>query len=163
MPLHFLSPCFIRSCKLSEAIIKCHRWSHDKGPGECPRECPRKSGCPRECPGECLEGPECPKGVPRVSPEFHKGVRTLQRHSRDTFCTLWGPKGPRDTPLDTLGHPDFRGHSLGHSPGHFGPEGPEASCRGLGMSQSEMMFCVARPCDCLESVTFWNIFIIASF
>ena len=35
--------------------------------------------------------------------------------------------------------PDFRGHSLGHSPGHFGPEGPEASCRGLGMSQDAVV------------------------
>ena len=106
--------------------------------GECLGECLQKSGCPREC----LEvswgpfgpwAPECPKGVPRVSPECQKGVRTHQRHSRDTFWTLWSP-GPeaQDTPSDT---PDFRGHSLGHSPGHFGPEGPEASCGGLGMSQ----------------------------
>ena len=29
-----------------------------------------------------------------------------------------------------LAHPDFWRHSLGHSQGHFGPEGPEDSCRG---------------------------------
>ena len=82
---------------------------------------------------------ECPKGVPRVSPECQKGVRTLRRHSRDTFWTLLGPgpQGPpRHSARHSLGHPDFWGHSLGHSGGHFGPEGPEAYCRGLGMSQS---------------------------
>ena len=78
--------------------------------------------CPRECPWEC---PECPKSVPRVSRECQKGVP-------DTLGTLlwhsgaWGPKGPRDTFWDTPSNtPCFREHSLGHSPGHFGPEGPE--------------------------------------
>ena len=58
----------------------------------------------------------------------------LRGHSRDTFWTLWSP-GAGGPPRHSLGHLDFRGHSVGHSPGHFGPEGPEASCRGPGMSQ----------------------------
>ena len=32
-------------------------------------------------------------------------------------------------------HPAFRGHSLGHFGGDFGPEGPEDSCRGSRLSQ----------------------------
>ena len=31
--------------------------------------------------------PECPKTVPRVSPEYQKVSRTLRGHSRDTFWT----------------------------------------------------------------------------
>ena len=86
--------------------------------GECPRECPRKSGCPRECPGDTPRGPfgprapECPKGVPRVSPECPDTFLTLRRHSRDTFWTHWGPgpEGPpRHSPGHSLRHPRFSG------------------------------------------------------
>ena len=63
----------------------------------------RVSGGVSRAPGPFGPRPsECPKGVPRVSPERQQGVRTLQRHSRDTFwthCRARGPQGPRDTPL----------------------------------------------------------------
>ena len=88
--------------------------SGPKCPGECQRERPRKSGCPRECPWEC-RAPECPKGVPRVSPACQK----VSGHSGGTLGTPFGhsgartPKGPRNTPPGhSLGHPDFRGHPL---------------------------------------------------
>ena len=71
--------------------------------------------------------PECPKGVPRVSLECPDTFFTLRRHSLDTFWTLLslGPEGPpRHSPGHSLGHPDFRGHSLGHSPDTSGPKGP---------------------------------------
>ena len=100
-----------------------------KCPGECLRECPRKLGCPRECPGQTLSG-----------------------HLLDTLGP--GPeRHPRHSPGHSLGHPDFREHPLGHSPGHFGPEGPEASCRGSGMSQRGVVRSssgkpIRRKCHC---------------
>ena len=102
-----------------------------KCPGECLTECLRQSGCPRWCPEECVGGLTGPWSVKRVS-------WTLWGHSRDTFWALWSPEPegpPTQSPGHSLGHPDFRGHSVGHFPGHFGPEGPEASCKGSGMSQ----------------------------
>ena len=95
------------------------------GPGECPRECARKSGCVRECPGECVRGPLGPTSQ-RVSKRCPKSVSGVSRrcpgHSGDTLGTplgaLWGPgpKGPqRHSPGHSLGHPDFR-DTLGHSP-----------------------------------------------
>ena len=60
---------------------------------ECPRRCPRKWGCQRECPKGCPRprAPECPKSVPRVSPE-------CPGHLFDTPGTLsghFGPEGPK--------------------------------------------------------------------
>ena len=78
---------------------------------------------------------ECPKGVPRVSPECQKGVRTLRRHSRDTFWTLWGPgpEGPlRHSPGHSLGHPDFW-DTPSDTPRHTsGPKGPKPPVGGWG-------------------------------
>ena len=66
-------------------------------------------------------------------------LETLSGHLLDTGMA------PETLPRHSLVHPDFRGHSLGHSPGHFGPEGPEASCRESGMSQiwGFMVLCFA--------------------
>ena len=57
---------------------------------------------------------ECPRSVPRVSPSVKKVSWTLG----DTLRTLLGHSGTSDSPR-------FRGHARGHSPAHFGPEGPE--------------------------------------
>ena len=60
------------------------------------------------------QAPECPKSVPRVSPECQKGVLdtpgTLSGHFWDTPEP--GAQRALETPRGTL-------------PGHFGPEGPE--------------------------------------
>ena len=63
--------------------------------------------------------PECPKGVPRVTPKCQKvsghfgdTLGTLWRHSWDTFWTFWGPgpKGPPETLPRTLSRtPRFPG------------------------------------------------------
>ena len=45
-------------------------------------------------------------------------------------CT-WGQTLPPNTPSDT---PSFLRHAVGHSPRHFGREGPVDSYRGSGMS-----------------------------
>ena len=74
---------------------------------------------------------ECPRSVKKVS-------RTLRGHSRDTFTRGAGPKGPSGwghLPGHSVGHPDFREHSVRHSRGHSGPKGPRNSCRGPTMSQ----------------------------
>ena len=66
---------------------------------------------------------ECPRSVTKVS-------RTLWGNSRDTFWTLRSPRpeGPwGHPPGHSVGHPDFRGHSVRHSPGHSGPKGPRES------------------------------------
>ena len=86
--------------------------------------------------------------VPRVSPECQKGVWTLRRHSRDTFWTLWGPgpEGPpRHSPGHSLRHPDFRGHSLGHSRDTSGPKGPKPPVGGWGCLNSFNVFRAWRP------------------
>ena len=84
--------------------------------------------------------PECPKSVPRVSPDcpghLFDTPGTLPGHLLDTpeagaRRTLGTPPG------HSVRHPDFRGHSIGHSRGHSGPEGPTDSCRGPTMSQEE--------------------------
>ena len=66
--------------------------------------------------------PECPKSVPRVSPECQKGVRdtlgtlsglgTLFEHS-----AARGPKGPGDTPSDTPSDSPVFGDTFGDTLG----------------------------------------------
>ena len=92
-----------------------------------------KIGVSERVSGGVSRGPRvskrCPESVSGVSGHLFDTPETLSGHLLDTL----GPEGPpRHSPGHSLGHPDFRGHS----PGHFGPEGPEASCGGLGMSQS---------------------------
>ena len=59
----------------------------------------------RECPSKCFWALECPKSVPRVSPECPDTFLTLRGHSRDTFWMLRspGPEGPQNTPRDIPG------------------------------------------------------------
>ena len=73
--------------------------SGPKCPGpKCPRECPRKRGVSEGVSDGCLRtlrarAPECPKSVPRVSPEWPRSVRdtlfdtpgTLSGHFLDTL------------------------------------------------------------------------------
>ena len=76
----------------------------------------------------------CPESVKKKK----KTPETLSGHLLDTLQP-GDRRAPRRSP-DTLSDtPIFGDASLGDSPGHFGPEGPEASCRGLGMSQGEGM------------------------
>ena len=67
------------------------KWS-----GSVPRGVPRGVSGALRTPGSGVSK-KCPESVPGVS----KGVRTPRGHSRDTFWTLRGPKGPRDTPRNT--------------------------------------------------------------
>ena len=62
---------------------------------ECPRECPRKRGCPRECPASCLRDPSCPgSGVSKKCPESVPRVSGIPN-----FDTLWTLSGHfLDTP-----------------------------------------------------------------
>ena len=97
-----------------------------KCPGECPQECPRKRGVSDGVSdGVSLgpfgpQAPECPKSVPRVSPECLGHLsQTLRGHSRDTFWTLRspGPEGPQRHPGHSVGHPPFSGTLSGTLPG----------------------------------------------
>ena len=76
-------------------------------PGECPRQCPRKRGCLTECRTGCFRAPS--SGVSKKWPESVSGVS--KKGVPDTPATLSGhfghsgarrPKGPGDTPWDTL-------------------------------------------------------------
>ena len=83
--------------------------------------------------------PECPKSVPRVSPECQKGVPdtpgTLSGHFGHSGAR--GPKGSGDTPSDTPSDtPHFWGHSRGHSGDTSGPKGPRDSCSRPAGSQT---------------------------
>ena len=82
---------------------------------------------------------KCPESVPGVS-------KRCLRHSGDTLGTLFGhsgtrgPKGPGDTPWDTLGDTPVFGDTLGDTPGDTsGPKGPRDPCSRPGGSQA---FCV---------------------
>ena len=112
-------------------------------PGECPRECPRKSECPRECPGECLAGPSAPG--PRVSKRSPESVPGVSKRCPDTPETLSGhsgargPKGPRDTPPNTLSDTQISGDTLSDTPRDTsGPKGPKPPVGGWG--------CLKSPC-----------------
>ena len=105
----------------------CYRsLSGPSGPN-CPRsvECPRKRGVSEGVsdgvsPGPFVpRAPQCPKSVPRVSPECQ-------------------PKGAGDTPSDT---PRFRGQSWGHSGDTSGPKGPRDSCSRPAGSQHGLECC----------------------
>ena len=71
---------------------------------ECPRQCPRKRGSPRKC---------------LMGSTMALGCGVSKKCSKMTFWTLraWGPKGSEDTGRYFLGHPRFRRHSQGRSPG----------------------------------------------
>ena len=91
----------------------------------------------------------CPESVFGVS----KGVRTLRRHSRDTFWTLWGPgprEPPRHSPEHFLGHPDFGEHSLGHSGDTPGPKGPKPPVGGWGCLNDRVSEIPEGPSACHE-------------
>ena len=94
-------------------------------PGVSPRVSPKTGGVRgsvrRGVPGPFgPRAPECPKSVPRVSPECQKGDTG---HSRDTLGTLFGhsgARGPRapETPRRTLPRtPPVFGDTLGDTPG----------------------------------------------
>ena len=85
--------------------------------GVRPRECLRKSGCARKCLGKCSWGD------PSKS-----DLKVSKKCLLDTFKSLFGPglKGSLEHSLrHSQAHPAFRGHSLCHFVGDFGPEGPE--------------------------------------
>ena len=87
--------------------------------GVCHGVSPRRFG-PR--------APECPKSVPRVSPECQKSVSdtlgTLSGHFLDTPEP--GARRAPGTPRGTLRRtPPFSGTLSGTLPGTLGPEGPE--------------------------------------
>ena len=111
--------------------------------------------------------PECPKSVPRVSPECLGHLfDTLGTHSRDTHSRARGPKGPKgpegpegpgDTPWDTPSDTPVFGDTLGdtRSPGTLGPEGRETS---VGRRDRKAIVyvpnvCVLKVCSASAGVT----------
>ena len=105
-------------------------------------------------------GPEVPPEVPeRVSPKsgmclgVFEGVLQQKVSKSDLKVSkktlfghiLGGPQG--HFPRYFRAHPEFWRHSLGHSQGHFGPEGPEDSCRGLASSQGACLPCLRSSHD----------------
>ena len=79
-------------------------------PRECLTECPRNPGCPTECSGGV---PQCPKSVPRVSPECQKlrcHAGMLSGHFLDTHEPRAG---------HSVGHPIF-GDTPSDTPGDTG-------------------------------------------
>ena len=86
--------------------------------------------------------------VPGVSPKIGVSDGVSGRVSPGPFgprapeCPLRspGPEGPWRHPAGhSVGHPDFRGHSVRHSRGHSGPKGPRDSCRGPTVSQGKAL------------------------
>ena len=98
------------------------------------------------CPWGSGVSKKCPESVPRVS-------GTPFRHSGDTLGTLFGhsgargPKGPRDTPWDTLLDTPVFGDTLGDTPWDtLGPKGPRDSSRGRALGLVGWQT-VTKPCD----------------
>ena len=91
-----------------------------------------KSGVCLEVSEGVLQGSFEPR--PKMCPK--SDLKVSKKTLLDTFKSfLEGPQG--HFPRHFRTHPDFWRDSLGHSQGHFGPEGPEDSCRGPASSQLE--------------------------
>ena len=126
---------------------------------KCPRSVPRVSPKTWGVRGSVRRGVSGPfgpmgSGVSKKCPESVPGVsKRCPGHCGDSLGTLFvhsgarGPKGPGDTPPDTLSDtPSFRGHSRGHSGDTSGPKGPKGPRDSSRPGRSQVSPRKREPC-----------------